>query len=391
MSIAPLVAESALTTVFVLRLLWATRGIAPEPKQDVGWRPRCSIVRPCAGAPAWSATTLTASLSAMRDGDETLLAVESEQDPAFAIAEQVAAAGRERGADVKVVLGGRALLNRKTARLERGAEDADAEIIVVADDDVLLDARTLDALVDEVARHGGAAFCPPVEVGSDDAPARIADASSAGVLGASPHCFAVLGALQSGSTPTFVGKLFAVRRDALAAIGGFAALGEVLGEDQAMCAALVAVGAPARMLAFPARSLAHGRSYGALVARYARWLTVVRLQRPWLLPSYPLLLASLPMVAALALVALATGAPTRAVALAVASPLVARWALAFALGAKLGRGGSLARRWLEPFLADALLTVAWLRAVTRSDVQWRGRALRAEGGKLVAAEARPAD
>jgi ceramide glucosyltransferase len=145
------------------------------------------------------------------------------------------------------------------------------------------------------------------------------------------------------------------------------------------------------MLAFPARSLAHGRSYGALVARYARWLTVVRLQRPWLLPSYPLLLASLPMVAALALVALATGAPTRAVALAVASPLVARWALAFALGAKLGRGGSLARRWLEPFLADALLTVAWLRAVTRSDVQWRGRALRAEGGKLVAAEARPAD
>ena len=70
----------------------------------------------------------------------------------------------------------------------------------------------------------------------------------------------------------------------------------------------------ARIVGAPDEALV-GRTFADVVARYARWITVIRAQRPHLLPSYPLLFAQLPLVLALVLAAVAHEGPIAAGAL----------------------------------------------------------------------------
>jgi ceramide glucosyltransferase len=204
------------------------------------------------------------------------------------------------------------------------------------------------------------------------------DRASQALLGASLHAFPLLSRIDRHG---MVGKLVALRRASLEAVGGFASLARVLGEDMELGCRLAGRGEKVVVAGATARSLAAGRSLGAVVARYARWVAVVRGQRPLLLPSYPLLFASAPIVAALALGA---GAPAIA-----GAALGLRVALARAAQAACGRRGSLPSALAEALLADTLLLAAFVRAVGSREVEWRGERLRVlRGGILVGARPR---
>jgi ceramide glucosyltransferase len=112
-----------------------------------------------------------------------------------------------------------------------------------------------------------------------------------------------------------------------------------------------------------------GRSWDQVVARFARWLMVIRAQRPALLPSYPLLFFATPLILASAAIT-ARGAPRLAMAAALLA-VGSRIGVAVAAAWAAGRPRSLRRAVIEAVLADALLAVAFVRALTGRRVVWR--------------------
>lgn len=323
-----------------------------KPRSHAGsFQGEALVVRPCHGAEPGLAERLASGPS------PRVLAVATEDDPAMPVARAVA--------DARVVVTGATGPNAKAEQLGHALADATADVIVIADSDVRLDdlAPLLRPLSDPAV---AAVWAPPVEV----APRTFADHASAAVLDGSLHAFALLGALDTGG---MVGKLVAIRRVDLEAVGGFGALRRHLGEDMELARRLRAHGRALRMARMTASSFAGGRTFGEVVARYARWLMVIRAQRPLLLLSYPLLFgAALPLLA----LALARGAWALALATLVVRMLIAAFA-------RIRSGHP---RWLAPeaLLADVVLWAALFRALGTRTVAWRGRVLRVEAGGLLA-------
>lgn len=348
--------------------LWASLAPRPRPVQSrraAAPRP-VLLLRPCAGLEPALARTLA---SAPRSSAplSIRLAVADRRDPATPVAEGAARSLSARGIDARVVITGAIGPNRKADQLARAmasAPDA-APIVAVADSDVDLEGVDLDDLVAPLDAGASAAWAAPVEV----EPETIADRASASILDASLHAFALLASLDPSG---MVGKLFAVERAALEAAGGFGALVSHLGEDMELARRLAAGGGSVALARVAAPSLARGRSFADVVARYARWITVIRAQRPHLLPSYPLLFAQLPAVLAVALAGALHEGPLAAAALALA--LAGRAFVALAARARSGRpvgpgalGGAL--------LAELALTCAFARALSTRTVRWRGALL----------------
>lgn len=332
------------------------------------------LVRPCAGAEP----ELTARLARRGGAGDVLFAVAREDDPALPAVREAARLLEEEGARARVLVTGALGPNQKSDQLARALDAAasDAHVLVFADSDVELaddDVTALAASTDDATV--GAAWAPPVE---DGLVATAGDAASHAVLGGSLHAFPLLAGIDRRG---MVGKLFAVRRETLEAIGGFSTLRRHLGEDMELARRLDALGLRVVAARRVARSKARGRSLAEVHDRYVRWLTVIRAQRAPLLASYPLLLAPSPLLLALGAFALVRGdAPLLGV---VAVGLVTRFAVAASARAASSGRPTLARTVSDAMIADAVLTAAWITALSTRKVRWRDRALAVGAGGLL--------
>jgi ceramide glucosyltransferase len=286
----------------------------------------------------------------------------SADDGAWPVVSEVAAELRARGLEVEALLAPTTRANHKCGQLAAViAARPSSAVVLNADADIDLDGVDLDRLIDPVLRGDVAAtYAPPIELG----PSRtLGDRASRAVLDSSMHAFVVLGRLDPRG---FVGKLWAVRHEVLGRVGGFEALSDYLGEDMELARRLHAHGEATALVLPCARARTEGRTLEATVARYARWMSVIRAQRPALLPTYPLLFfPTLPLVV-LAIVGDAWGAALLALA---ARALVA-------VGARVA-AGQRPTPWvaLDVLLSDGVLAAAWLRALGQRRLAWRGRRL----------------
>lgn len=341
---------------------------------------RVLVIRPCAGLEAELYRTLASLAAAPRSFEvRCRFALENERDAARPSAERAAAILVAQGIDARVVFTRAVAPNRKAAQLAAviALETEPFDVVLVADSDVDLEGAPLDALVAPLASAGGpdAAWAPPAEHGRAQ---TLADRASAALLGASLHAFPLLAGLDPHG---FVGKLFAVKRSALAAIGGFGSLAAHLGEDMEIAKRLLARGGAIAVVPLVARSLAADRSWDQAVSRFARWLGVIRAQRPLLLASYPALFFATPLLLVLAAIT-APGAPWVALA-AAALAVVSRLAVALAAARASGRPVALGRAVVESALADALLAAAFVRCLRTRKVVWRDNVLTIERTGLV--------
>jgi ceramide glucosyltransferase len=334
---------------------------------------RAILLRPCAGLEPGLARALASSIVAREIDARVRFAIATVDDPAGPVAERAAAELRAAGLDASVIVTATEAENAKCGQLAAAIARDDSTLVVVADSDVTLSEGDLVGLVAPLADGHAAAWAPPIE----SAPARtLGDHASQALLAASLHSFPLLSRLDPAG---MVGKLFAIDRAALDDVGGFESLTDVLGEDMELSRRLSEKGRTVVAAPVLARSEAGGRTLRDTVARYARWIHVIRAQRPALLASYPLLfVATLPIV----LLALAG---------AVASPKVGAAALLVAVGARLtvavaaraasGRTASFAV--VDAWAADLLLLAATVSAAFGRTVAWRGRRLAVgRGGRL---------
>jgi ceramide glucosyltransferase len=334
------------------------------------------LVRPLAG----DETGLEERLARTGGATFVVLAVGSREDPAEPVAQAAAARLRARGVNALALVTNAVGPNHKADQLARALATPLAEqarFVVVADSDVELEDDSVEELV-HALEGADAAWAPPAEHGPIS---TWGDRASQAVLDASLHSFPLLAGIDPKG---LVGKLFAVRREALAAAGGFGALTAYLGEDMELGRRLRAAGKRVVVAPLVARSMARGRRLNDVLARYTRWLLVVRSQRPHLLLSYPLLLA--PSPALVVVLVFCAAAQHRALATAAIAGLAVRMGVALAARVAAGLPLEPMRAVVQALSADLVLLIAMVRACSSSEVVWRGRRLTlTRSGTLVAA------
>lgn len=353
-----------------------------RPRPAAASRPPSSLtaplllVRPCAGAEPSLALTL-GSLGALADdpSHRALLrlrfAVATPDDPAVPAIAAVCDRFTARGLDARLVVTGATAPNQKSDQLARVlAADADAPVVVNVDSDVDLSAFDWDALLSPLSDPSIAAvWAPPCEGTGSTA----ADRASEALLGGSLHAFTLLAGIDGGG---LVGKVVAMRRASLDAVGGFDALRQHLGEDMELARRWRAHGARVVASSGVAVARVSGRSAGAVAARYGRWLTVIRAQRPGLLVSYPALFFATPLLVLAATVGVLTGRAGFPALGAEALVVLLRGAVAWAGARSTGRTTGLAVGVTDAVLADGLLAWAFAKALSGRTVLWRGRTIR---------------
>ncbi len=337
---------------------------------------RVMVVRPCAGAEVH----LERTLASVPRGElcEVVFCVASDDDGAMPAVQHARSQLAERGLASRACVTGARGPNRKVQQIAVALRDVAPEpacVVVVADSDVDLEGHPLDELVAPVSDDAqvGAAWAPPIEVAAEGG---LGDVASRAVLGASLHAFPLLAQIDHEG---LVGKLFAMRLATIERIGGMASLEEHLGEDMEIARRLGERGLAVVRASSPARSLATGRSLGMTVLRFARWLSVIRAQRPGLLITYPLFFfGAIPF----AVVALAFGSSGGALAALVV--VASRGLVALAADRLTDGRRSVARLVCDSIVADLVIAAAWVRALATRTFAWRGHVLViGPGGKLV--------
>jgi len=369
-------------TLLLLAGVWRLRH-QPPPPLPRKWPP-IALLRPCEGAEPGLRENLLSSLRAHYGGPRRVLfLVPDATDPAFAVIREVLAVAQAEGRDpASVVLTGpRPRQNRKVAQLLAGLEHCEEAIVVTVDSDVALGDADLPALIAALRPDDGptiaAAFAAPVEF----APQTPWDRISAALVGGSPQNFLALYGLYGlyGGVPSMAGALCALRREALLRCGGFVGLLSYLGEDYELARRLTGLGLRIALSREQARCTDGGRSLGEVIARVARWLTVVRAQRPLLLFTYPVFMAATP---ALLLTALFTR--SRNLGMLATALLGLRALLCWALRRTQGLGRSPLAAVTEVLTAELLLWLGLGRAVVTRRIRWRGHRFRiGRGGTMM--------
>lgn len=345
---------------------------------------RVLIVRPCAGAEAGLLDNLVSARALTSEAALTIvMVVDDTDDAALPVIEAACAQLRSVGVDARCEVHPPRGPNRKASMLAEvfAGADPDIELFVNVDSNVDLSDYPLDALLApllDADRRVGASWGPWSELRTHPG---LGPRASEAVLGGSLTSFPLLCGIYAYG---LVGKIWALRREALDDCE-FASLSHFLGEDLEMARRLRA--GVWNIVAVPTLGRARGGdpSFAQAVARFGRWMLAVRAQRPTLMIAYPLFFFATPMVLALAGLGV------------IAAPIVALVAAALAIAARLlvalaaqhwsGRGVGLLPAIVEAGLGDVALGLAWLLAMSRRELEWRGHRLRVEpSGQLSAAD-----
>jgi ceramide glucosyltransferase len=181
-----------------------------------------------------------------------------------------------------------------------------------------------------------------------------------------------------------LGATMAVRREALAAIGGFEALADAAADDHELGRRAADRGFRVELAAAVPETECSARDFRSYFRHHLRWAVVTRASQPWGHVGF-LFAHGLPWAIAAAIVA-----PSWRIAGAfVGAYLILRLALAFTVGAWGLRDPLVTKRWWLLPVRDAVAFVIWLASLFASRVHWQDAAYDVRRGRLVPAREHP--
>lgn len=202
------------------------------PEADARKQPPLTLLRPIKpGVPALR-EKLDALAAAMRPGDQLVLGADA-GSPEFAVCEAARTAFPENDIAVVACASG-AALNPKISKLVQMDAHARHEHLVLSDSEAIIDAAWLDVFRNEWAASGADAITAPYRYTGFATDAQRTDAAAT-LLTLWPG-LALVRAL--GQVRFTLGACTGLRRADLAAVGGWAAFGDFLAEDNRLGAAL---------------------------------------------------------------------------------------------------------------------------------------------------------
>lgn len=339
----------------------ACRRWKKTPKPSSEPRPGVTILKPLCGLDDELAANLESFLKVEYDPVEILFGVKDPDDPALALAREVAA--RYPNRDVKFAAGITSdATNPKIAIDENLLKLAKHPLVLLSDSNVRMDVGDLSFLVEPLSDDQvGMVYQPVVFVGEQDCAAAVQNlrfTELTGVLTVAARPYA--------GTDVITGKGMLCRRSALSSIGDLSQVRDVGLDDYLLGVHLKNAGWRLYLSEIPAVCICVHGSWRAFFDRQLRH-AVWRFSLYRLLPLAELALSPLVWVAAAVLV----GGPHA-------------WSAAFlAMAAKI-LAENLGTRWLRstPFswrhsilipLKDALVVAIWMMAILRTTVIWRNR------------------
>jgi len=352
-------------------VLWVAYGVTlrtarsrlpsdPAPRRGI------SVLKPLKGHEQGLADNLRAILEQTHPDFEVIFGTADAHDPALDVARQVAAEFPQRPTLV-VVGSADSGMNPKVRLLEHLERFATHELILVSDSNVRPGPGYLCALENVQAAHG-AALVHSVLAGSTGRTLgeRLEDIQLSGWVAASV-CFTS----QVGD-PVVIGKSMLMQRSALAAVGGFAGVRDILAEDYILGRRLRRAGYKVALCPEVLQVVNSGRGIAGFFNRHVRWGQMQRTIYP---VAFFASLAAQPTPFLLAALALGRGH----VAALAAIGLGGKWLSE--LGVARYVAGRLAFRTacLLP-LKDALVLGVWCMALVKRTVHWRGNRMRVGPG-----------
>jgi ceramide glucosyltransferase len=362
---ALLFAASGVGLVLCAVQLWAARRHLKTPAICAsGLRP-VSVLKPLCGVD----DDLAASLERFAELDypryEVLLGVRDRGDPAYAIARAQARRFPDR---LRVVVQrGEPGLNPKVNQLITLARAARYDLLVVSDSNITVERDYLREIAGWLERpEVGLVTHPVVGVGEERIGSLMDNVHLTSFVAAG-----MIGAQRVVGKGLVVGKSMALRRRELEAVGGFAAVADVLAEDWVMGRLVTALGKSVVVAQKPVWNVSRRRSVREFVGRYRRWSVMHRQAVGPFVYSAELLLHPLPLAlggfgcspSRLTLAALATGA------------LCKLGYDMMALRILRGRRPPLLTLIASP-LKDLLVVAAWADGLFRREIAWRSNRLR---------------
>lgn len=321
-----------------------------------------SIIKPIKGLDAHSRQNLESFCSQNYPLFQIIFALQSADDPCLPVIRKLAA--DYSGLDIEIVINPASHgSNGKVSNLINAAPLIKYDIIIVADSDVRVDADYLSTI--------SAHFADP-EIGlvtslyRGAAVASVATAVEA--LGFTAEMVPnVIVAEKLEGLSFALGASLAVRRTALAEIGGFNSLADYLADDYQLGNMIHKAGWKVALSGHFVESIMQDERFAAVFARQLRWCRTMRVSRPL---GYLASGITHPFLAISASFAFA-GCWQTACGAAVLLYVCRSGELTY-ISRSFFKDGLLPRYlWLLPF-RDALATVTWAAAFTGNRVRWRG-------------------
>lgn len=338
--------------------------------------PPLSVLKPLRGLDEGLRENLLAICQSDYPAFEVLLCAAHPSDPALAVAREVQAACPSRRIQVLVGDVGTGQ-NPKIRLLRRMLAAAENDWLLVSDSNVRPERDYLRALMATQNETGAALVHSLLQgVGGRGLGARLQNLQMNSWM-ASSVAFA-----DAGHHAAVIGKSMLLSRRALAEVGGFEGVQDVLAEDYVLGARFAAHGHRVALSPHLVPVVGGPMGVGAFLDRQLRW---AQLRRRVTAPLFlgELFVHPLPFFVALAYVGSAEHWVLAAAGMSV------KWALDAASYARLERDGRYLTLLLLP-LKDLMAPFIWLVAAFRTRVSWRGQHLRVGAGtKLVPLGPRP--
>jgi ceramide glucosyltransferase len=352
---------SVLVYLTVLVGFWAGQRVRLRPFDGRRPAPRVSVLKPLSGSDDELAENLESFAALDYPSYELLLGVASLEDPALPVARAFARAHPELATRL-VLTNPNCALNPKVAQLIALERTASGDVLVVSDSNVRVPPDYLRKLVARLQEPGvGLVSNVVVGMGEKTLGAAVENLHLATSVAATVVASATL-----LGRPITVGKSMAMWRSALAEVGGFRLVADVIAEDYVLGEEFARAGYRVEVSTAPVFNCNSAWSVGRTIERHTRWAKLRRSVSPVTFAFEPLLL---PAVVALVSVVLA---PNRWTTLA----------LVVAICVQLG-GSAVAVRvhrqawpvWsmaVLELLRSAVIFVCWGRACVSRRTTWRG-------------------
>jgi ceramide glucosyltransferase len=292
---------------------------------------------------------------------EILFCVDAD-DPALPILEKLVQDFPER--HIRLLFGsGRNAINDKIARLVRLVSEASHELLVITDGDIRVGPDYLRSVAAPFRdpKVGGATciYASTKEI------TLIQELQSIGMI--SDFFAGIFVAWQLDGVKFTFGQTIVTTRKIIAAFGGYEGIDNRPADDLRVGRLIADLGYEVKLLPYVVRTVADFASLSDLFYKRVRWMTVMRLMRPW--GHFGLIFTwGLPW----ALVAVAIH-PSMAIAVGyLGSYAVLRVAMTWLIGIWGMKQPGLRKKMLLIPVWDAMAFIIWLISFGRKSIRWRG-------------------
>ena len=347
------------------------------PRPD--FTPPVSVVKPVRGIDPDAYQNFASNCRQEYPDYELVFCVGNDRDPVLPVIETLVRDFPERS--IRVIFGATAAgASDKAAKLAYLTAAARHEILVIADSDVRVEPDYLRSVVSPLADPGvGAVTCL---YAAADRHSFIEYFHTIGMI--SDLYAGILTAWQLDGVKFALGATIVTTKTRLAEFGGYAALENRLADDLLVGRLIAERGYEVRLLPYAPVKLAGYESFGKLLDKRLRWITVMRHMRPW---GHLGLIFTQGLAWSLLAIAVRPTAPV--IFGFLGTYLAFRIAITWLIGVRGMKQFGIAKRLPLIPLWDAFACGIWLASFLRNRVQWRDQLYHIRAGGLLVPVAAP--